>query len=135
MLLLKIDNPFASGDQPTEFSIAPSKQSFQYTDSYVGGGVGNTKQISYSAGETLQEYAKSRLKDRDQFIKFEKGKPGSEEFKEYGFGDKNYKSFVRDMSYNPGIGFRHPFIIRGQGQEWGLMVMKKMKTDSALVHW
>lgn len=116
---IKIDNPFASGDSATEFSIAPSNQSFQYTDSYVGGGVGNTKQISYSAGETLQEYAKSRLKDRDQFIKFEQGKPGSEEFKEYGVGDRNYKSFVRDMSYNPGIGFRHPFIIRGQGQEWG----------------
>tara|TARA_A100001515_G_scaffold144281_1_gene147869 strand:- start:408 stop:3995 length:3588 start_codon:yes stop_codon:yes gene_type:complete len=112
---IKVDNPFATGEQPTEFSIAPANQSFQYTESFVGGGVGNTKQISYSAGETLQEYAESRLKNRDQFIKFEKGKPNSEEFAE----TKDYVDFVRDVSYNPGIGFRQPFIVRKQGQEWG----------------
>ena len=116
---LKVENPFATGDDPTSFTIEPANQSFQYSEKFVGGGIGNTKQISYSAGETLKEYAESRLKNRDQFIKFEKGKPNSQDFEEYGTGDRKYKDFVRDMSFNPGLGFRQPYVIRGQGQEWG----------------
>ena len=116
---LKVENPFASGDDPTSFTIEPANQSFQYSEKFVGGGIGNTKQISFSAGETLKEYAESRLKNRDQFIKFEKGEPNSQEFEKYGVTDRKYKDFVRDMSFNPGFGFRQPYVIRGQGQEWG----------------